>query len=164
MKVGLIDVDGHGFPNLALMKLANYYKQRGHDVEWMNNLERYNIVYMSKVFTFTADYQYCINSELLKHKIMETERLFEIIERQTGLTRDILTSRCRNEELVYARSAIVIHLIENGYTFSAAGKKINRSHPTVCYIRKQHEDNMKYNPKYRKVFNEITVAIENNKD
>ena len=27
MNIGLIDVDGHNFPNLALMKLAAYHKQ-----------------------------------------------------------------------------------------------------------------------------------------
>lgn len=26
MNIGLIDVDGHNFPNLALMKIARYYK------------------------------------------------------------------------------------------------------------------------------------------
>lgn len=29
MIVGLIDVDGHRFPNLALMKLSAYYKAGG---------------------------------------------------------------------------------------------------------------------------------------
>jgi radical SAM superfamily enzyme YgiQ (UPF0313 family) len=55
MKTGLIDVDGHHFPNLALMKLAAYHKQQGDTVEWVNHLERYDKVYQSKVFTFTPD-------------------------------------------------------------------------------------------------------------
>lgn len=55
MKVGLIDVDGHNFPNLALMKIAAYHKKRGDIVEWVNFLERYDKVYISKVFTFTPD-------------------------------------------------------------------------------------------------------------
>ena len=55
MKIGLIDVDGHHFPNLALMKLANYHRQQGDTVEWINHLEQYNKVYQSKVFTFTPD-------------------------------------------------------------------------------------------------------------
>ena len=36
MKIGLIDVDGHNFPNLALMKLSSYHKKIGDDVEWYN--------------------------------------------------------------------------------------------------------------------------------
>jgi hypothetical protein len=55
MKIGLIDVDGHNFPNLALMKLAGYHRQNGDTVEWGNHLERYDKVCQSKVFTFTPD-------------------------------------------------------------------------------------------------------------
>ena len=34
MKIGLIDVDGHNFPNLALMKIAGWHKQQGDTAEW----------------------------------------------------------------------------------------------------------------------------------
>ena len=34
MNIGLIDVDGHGFPNLALMKISAYHKRRGDTVDW----------------------------------------------------------------------------------------------------------------------------------
>ena len=54
-KIGLIDVDGHNFPNLALMKLSTYHKTQGDTVEWYSGIERYDKVYMSKVFTFTED-------------------------------------------------------------------------------------------------------------
>lgn len=50
MKVGLIDVDGHNFPNLALMKLSAWHKARGDTVEWWWGWEQYDRVYMSKVF------------------------------------------------------------------------------------------------------------------
>lgn len=56
MKIGLVDVDGHGFPNLALMKISAYHKAKGDDVEWaMPFLVDYDRVYKSKVFTFTPD-------------------------------------------------------------------------------------------------------------
>ena len=32
--IGLIDVDGHNFPNLALMKLSAWHKAKGDTVEW----------------------------------------------------------------------------------------------------------------------------------
>lgn len=52
MKVGLVDVDGHNFPNLALMRLSAYHKKKGHEVEWwLGDLWHYNAVYMSKVFS-----------------------------------------------------------------------------------------------------------------
>lgn len=52
MKIGLIDVDGHNFPNLALMRISTYHKARGDDVEWWwSDFVHYDIVYMSKIFS-----------------------------------------------------------------------------------------------------------------
>lgn len=60
MKIGLIDVDGHNFPSIPLMKLSAHHKSRGDQTEfynpWDGYLEPYDIVYMSKVFSFTPDY------------------------------------------------------------------------------------------------------------
>lgn len=58
MKIGLIDVDGHNFPNIPLMKLSTYHRAKGDHVEWWCGLSRYDIVYKSKVFTFTPDIEY----------------------------------------------------------------------------------------------------------
>jgi hypothetical protein len=55
MKIALVDVDGHNFPNLALMKISSYHKQRGDSVEWINHFEAYDKAYISKIFTFTPD-------------------------------------------------------------------------------------------------------------
>jgi len=45
-------VDGHSFPNLALMKLSAYHKARGDTVEWWwSDIVHYDVVYMSKVFS-----------------------------------------------------------------------------------------------------------------
>jgi len=65
VKVGLIDVDGHNYPNLPLMKLSAWHKQKGDHVEWYDPLfgGYYNKVYMSKVFSFSNDYEYCINAD-----------------------------------------------------------------------------------------------------
>ena len=52
MKIGLIDVDGHNFPNLALMRISSYHKAKGDDVEWWwSDFIHYDIVYMSKIFS-----------------------------------------------------------------------------------------------------------------
>lgn len=51
-KVGLIDVDGHHFPNLALMRISAWHKAHGDEVEWWwSDLQHYDIVYMSKIFS-----------------------------------------------------------------------------------------------------------------
>ena len=65
MDIGLIDVDGHNWPNLALMKLSAYHKRCGDAVEMWNGLKHYNRVYMSRVFddTYTRDMLYCISAD-----------------------------------------------------------------------------------------------------
>lgn len=68
MRVGLIDVDGHNFPNLALMRISDYHKARGDDVEWwFSDLVHYDIVYKSKVFsdTYSADTPDPFNCDVL---------------------------------------------------------------------------------------------------
>lgn len=50
MEIGLLDVDSHNFPNLALMKISAYHKAKGDNVEWHFPLKHYDIVYVSKVF------------------------------------------------------------------------------------------------------------------
>lgn len=53
MKIGLIDVDSHNWPNLCLMKLSAYHKAQGHRVEWWKTEGWYDVVYKSRVFTDT---------------------------------------------------------------------------------------------------------------
>lgn len=57
MRVGLVDVDGHNYPNLALMKISAWHKKKGDSVEWCIPLFHYDVVYQSKVFdeTYTQD-------------------------------------------------------------------------------------------------------------
>lgn len=114
MKIGLIDVDGHsGFPNLALMKISMYHKLKGDDVSWYVPMfgGRYDLVYMSKVFTHTQDYLYPIDSkEVIKggtgydiHKDLPNEidllqpdySIYPQIERNTAY--GFLTRGCPNK-------------------------------------------------------------------
>ena len=66
MKIGLIDVDGHNFPNLALMRISAYHKANGDFVEWWwSDFIHYDIVYMSKIFSdaYSPDVQEPINAD-----------------------------------------------------------------------------------------------------
>lgn len=67
-KIGLIDVDGHHFPNLALMRISAYHKSIGDEVEWWwSDLTHYDIVYKSKVFsdTYSSDAPDPLNADLI---------------------------------------------------------------------------------------------------
>lgn len=65
MKIGLIDVDGHNFPNIPLMKISAWHKLQGDTVEWYSPLFSGHMdkVYMAKVFSFSPDYPYFIDSD-----------------------------------------------------------------------------------------------------
>lgn len=67
-RIGLVDVDGHNFPNFALMKISAYHKAQGDIVEWADPLfgGGYDKVYMSKIFTFSPDYPYEFDCEVVK--------------------------------------------------------------------------------------------------
>lgn len=65
MNIGILAVDSN-FPNLALMKISSYHKARGDNVEWYNPLCSYDKVYMAKVFSFTPDYGYYINTDQIE--------------------------------------------------------------------------------------------------
>jgi len=64
LRIGLIDVDGHNYPNLPLMKISAWHKKQGDSVEWYDPwiglIDEYDKVYMSKVFSFTPDYEHPI--------------------------------------------------------------------------------------------------------
>ena len=65
MKIGLYDVDGHNFPNLALMKISAWHKKQGDDVEFMLPLMHYDKVYVSKVFgdEYSQMPNFCIQAD-----------------------------------------------------------------------------------------------------
>ena len=66
MNIGLLAVDSN-YPNLALMKLSAAHKANGDNVDWYNPFDTYDIVYLSKIFSFTNDYQYpIVNAQLVK--------------------------------------------------------------------------------------------------
>ena len=72
MKVGLVDVDSHNFPNLCLMKLSAYHKAQGDTVEWWRPAGWYDVVYKSRVFTdtYSKDNIYIANAgEVIKGEI-----------------------------------------------------------------------------------------------
>ena len=64
MRIGLIDVDGHNFPNLALMRISAYHKACGDFVEWwQTDFIYYDKIYMSKIFSdaYSSDIQTPVN-------------------------------------------------------------------------------------------------------
>lgn len=68
MRIGLIDVDSHNFPNLPLMKLSAWHKKQDDSVEWYFPLLHsqqppMDKIYVSKIFSFSRDVDYPINAK-----------------------------------------------------------------------------------------------------
>ena len=69
MRIGLVDVDGgHRFPNIALMKISAWHKANGDTVEWYEPMfsGHFDKVYLSKVFSFTPDFDYPIDADVVE--------------------------------------------------------------------------------------------------
>lgn len=154
MKIGLVDVDGHNFPNLALMKLSAYHKNKGDSVEWAGSLERYDCVYLAKVFDFTKDdlqaYQtenliqggtgYNLTSKLpyeIEHSYPDYS-LYGIEDTAYGF----LTRGCPRQCpfcIVAKKEGIVSHKVADLNEFWRGQKKIKLLDPNLlaCVERKQ---------------------------
>lgn len=52
-KIAIHDHEDKKYPNLALMKISAFHKGRGDTVEWFDKSANYDLVYSSKVFTWT---------------------------------------------------------------------------------------------------------------
>ena len=65
MRIGIVDVDGRNFPNIALMKISAWHKSQGDSVEWYEPMfsGHFDKVYLSKVFSFTPDFDYPIDAD-----------------------------------------------------------------------------------------------------
>lgn len=90
MNIGLIDVDGHHFPNFALMKISAWHKAHGDSVEWaVPDLfgDEYHRVYASKIFTFTPDFVGRYGCEVIKGGTGYDihSKLLEEIDRSTAM-------------------------------------------------------------------------------
>ena len=94
MKIGLIDVDGHNFPNIALMRIASWHRSHGDTAEMAVPMyEHYDRIYASKVFTFSPDFnelEYDCDEFIKGGTGYDIKsRLPEEIEAHTGLAYDL---------------------------------------------------------------------------
>lgn len=64
MRIALHDSEKNKYPNLAMMKLSAWHKERGDDVEWFEPTCDYDKIYSSKIFTWTKTDPYLPKSAI----------------------------------------------------------------------------------------------------
>lgn len=154
--VGLIDVDGHNYPNLALMKISAWHKANGDNVEWWNGLKHYDIVYQSKVFDemYSQDNEFVVMAdEVIKggtgygldnkldeeiEHIMPDYSLYGIADTAYGF----LTRGCPRSCpfcIVSAKEGRKSHHVANIEEFHRGQKNIDILDPNILAC-KEHED------------------------
>lgn len=106
MNIGLLDIDGHNYPNLALMKISAWHKKQGDNVEFATMFGKYDMIYKSKVFTWTADDEYAYNTK--KYIIGGTGYDYSITleERIDGMLPDFGLYNCDNGYAMLTRGCI----------------------------------------------------------
>lgn len=77
----------------------------------------------------------------------------KIVKQQLGVD---ITEASRRGPVVSARAAVMSALVQR-FTASAVARQFNKTHATVLYFKKKHEDEMRY-AEYRIAF-EIAFAI-----
>lgn len=121
MKIGLIDVDGHHFPNLALMRLSAYHKAKGDTVEWWwSDFIHYDIVYMSKIFS--ATYSAAVQEPMNADKVVKGGTGYcirylcgrETFDQKKNVTLPPEVERCRPDYSFYPQFDFAVSMTSRG--------------------------------------------------
>lgn len=121
MRIGLIDVDGHNFPNLALMRISQYHKQKGDIVEWWySDFIHYDIVYKSKIFSdvYTKDSADPINADLVikggTGYCIKTENGVEIFDKSIHKNLPEEIEKCSPDYSIYPQFDFAVSMTSRG--------------------------------------------------
>lgn len=147
MKVGIISLDGK-MPILPLMKIKSFYK----NVNWLNSLESYDKVFISKLFNFTPDLHYAINSK-------------EIIKGGTGY--DLKSKlpdeieKCQPDYSIYPKCDYSIQFFSRGCIRNCPFCIVREKEGNICPVEPM---NLNPNGKHIEVFDNNFFANPNWKE
>lgn len=160
MKIRLLAPDSK-MPNIAIMKLSTYYKQKGDDVDWYNHLFDYqdtDILYISKIFNFTPDIIYIP----LKAKIIKGGTGYDI---KSKLPKDVeeitdldysLYPNCDYSMQFYSRGCIrncgfCVVREKEGYIYPTKPYKLNPNGKHIEVL----DNNFFASPKWREAVEDL---------
>ncbi|MDR2917835.1 MAG: hypothetical protein LBV72_00510 [Tannerella sp.] len=82
--------------------------------------------------------------------------LLQSVEDVIGKSFDEIKGRKRNEEFVFARKTIVYYMQQDKYIDGLIANVVGLSRSNVSGMRATHDDDYRFNPKYRQIFDDIT--------
>lgn len=148
MKIGLIDIDGK-MPILPLMKIKTFY---GEQAEWLKVFESYDKVYISKLFNFSKDFAYAINSK-------------EIIKGGTGYDIKIKLpdeiEKCQPDYSIYPNCDYSIQFFSRGCIRNCPFCVVREKEGNICSVEPM---NLNPNGKHIEVFDNNFFANPNWKE
>lgn len=113
MEIGLFEPNKTTFPNLALMKISAWHKQRGDSVEFVIPIKHYDRIYISKVFgdEYSKMPNYCLRAD-------------EIIYGGTGFAIEVNNGR---EEYIQGKDSCLPKEIEHIYPDYSLYKELTKN-------------------------------------
>jgi hypothetical protein len=101
-----------------------------------------------------------VNKDQKKEQHYNLEKLKEAIHAVTGLKFDEYTARNRCKEFVYARMLFAHYcfVVENIPILEIAGI-LKRDRATLIYALNKYNDDVKYNPKFRELVNNLKKVL-----
>lgn len=144
----MIDIDGK-MPILPLMKIKTFY---GEQADWLKGFETYDKVYISKLFKFSNDFPYVINSK-------------EIIKGGTGY--DLKSKlpdeveKCQPDYSIYPNCDYSIQFFSRGCIRSCPFCVVREKEGNICPVEPM---NLNPNGKHIEVFDNNFFANPNWKE
>lgn len=90
----------------------------------------------------------------------EIKKIEQAIERVTGLRLEDYSTGSRTRDVFDARVIFVHECTKLGMTVTAISKIVNRSRSTVMYAQSVYADNVKYDPDFREIAEEVERILE----
>lgn len=117
-------------------------------------------VYMLENWTDSVQAQ--IEHDIAKrmNELITVTKIIDAIKEVTRLDFDEYTIKNRKIDLFYARMLFVHKCKENGIKPPVAAKIIKRDRTTVLYMIKKYDEEVKFNPKFRRMAEKLNEIMQ----
>ena len=91
---------------------------------------------------------------------MFVDKLFEIVEKEFGVTKEELLSSNRRRELVVCRRIMSYYLYDNGFSFYQIADILKRDRTIMYFYIQKFDDELKFNKMFYKCHERVKYKIK----